>query len=454
LAQIEDCVQPVILLGWTDEILENELKQNGYEIHSLAKAQWGPNYERMRSTMNHWHQKLRDSCSTAIRERRQNLDRPLGLRLKRRILQTTRSMAVAFPGAIKKIQELESALFWRDTNAPVVAQQLRRLKIDAVLSLTPFLTDEEMAVRVSVLSGVPSAAAVLSFDNLTTRPWIPITFDLYLLWNRHNVDQLRRGYPQTFEREVKIVGSPQFDFYRKPEFLWKDDEWRRRLGLPPNRPVLLFAGGYFTCAPHEPQFLAQIDEAIQAKQIPGNPIILFRRHPVDPLERWQPILKRARNVVVDNPWRLGTKILGHTNIGHEDICKLASTLYYSGVHVNVASTMAVDGAICDRYQVGPAYDDGPSGKYDRTAIECYHQEHFLPITHSGGIDIVRNRADLIRAVCEGFMNPEQRSEGRRRIVEEICTFSDGKCTQRVASAVRDFVESSVPRSAIAMSSSL
>ena len=454
LTQIRDFAQPVILLGWEDETLEKELRQNGCEVHSLIKAQWGAQYEQTRVTMNLWHEQHRNSPSTAIRERRQNLDRTLRLRVKRKLYQAARATTLAAPGGVQRIQKRELALFWSDTNARAVEQQFRQLKIDAILCLTPFLNDEEMTVRVGVLSGIPSAAAILSFDNLTTRPWIPITFDLYLLWNRHNVEQLRRGYPQTAEREVKIVGSPQFDFYWKPEYLWSEEEWRRRLGLPPDRPVLLFAGGYFTCAPHEPQFLGQLDDAIEANEIPGKPIILFRRHPVDPLERWQGVLQRARHVRVDNPWQLGAKILGHTNIGTEDICKLASILYYSDVHVNVASTMTIDGAIFDKYQVGPAYDDSPSRKYDRAAIECYHQEHFLPITQSGGIAIVRSRNDLILAVRTGFTNPDHMREGRRRIVEEICTFSDGKCAQRVASAVREFMDVFVARQAAPMSSAL
>jgi hypothetical protein len=454
LSKISDFAQPVILLGWVDELLERELRQAGCEVHSLTKAKWGAQYEEARSTVNLWHQQFRKSPSTAIRDRRQNLDRTLSQRLRRGLRQAARAMKVATPGGLERIQKRESALFWSDTNARAAEQQLGQLKIDAVFCLTPFLNDEEMTVRVCATSGVPSAAAILSFDNLTTRPWIPITFDLYLLWNRHNVEQLRRGYPQTAGSETKIVGSPQFDFYWKPEYLWNEAEWRSRLGLPPDRPVLLFAGGYFTCAPHEPQFLGQLDDAIEASEIPGKPIILFRRHPVDPLERWQGVLQRSKHILVDNPWQLGAKILGHTNIGTEDIAKLASTLYYSGVHVNVASTMTVDGAIFDKAQVGPAYDDSPSRKYDRAAFECYQQEHFLPIAQSGGISIARNRKDLILAVRAGFTNPEHMHEGRQRIVEEICTFNDGKCAQRVALAVREFMNVSVPKLSASMSSTL
>jgi hypothetical protein len=451
LSLLKDFAAPVILLGWEDKKLEQELRHEGYEVHALLKARWGAQYERTRTVANLWHENRLNSPTTAIRERRANLDRTLSLRLQKKLRRSIRGVVLAAGGA-RRIQRRESELFWSDTNARAVEAQLKKLKIDAVFCLTPFLVDEEMTVRVAVLSGVPSCTAILSFDNLTTRPWMPITFDQYLLWNGYNAEQLRRGYPQTAEREVTIVGSPQFDFYWKPEYLWDEQHWRQRLTLPPDRPVLLLAGGYFSCAPHEPQFLGQLDEAIEAKEIPGNPIILFRRHPVDPLERWQGVLKRAKHVILDNPWELGRKTLGHTNISHDDIRRLVSTLYYSAVHVNVASTMTVDGAIFDRYQVGPAYDDSPSRKYDRAAIECYHQEHYIPVTSSGGVDIARNREHLIRAVGTGFTNPENMREGRRRLVKEVCTFNDGKCSQRVATAVRAFLETSVARSRVAIAS--
>lgn len=454
LRQISKFAQPVVLLGWRDETLEHELQEEGCEVHPQVKATWNAEYERARSIMNRLHQRQMNSPSDAIRERRQNLDRPLEARLKRKVRRAAHSMWLSFPGNADASRERELQSFWSDTNARDVEQQLSNLNLDAVFCLTPFLTDEEMAVRVASAAGVPSSTAILSFDNLTTRPWMPMTFDSYLLWNRHNVEHLRRGYPEAAAREVKIVGSPQFDFYWKPEYIWSEEEWRSKLGLPSDRLVILFAGGYFTCAPHEPQFLGHLEDAIEQNQIPGKPIILFRRHPVDPLERWQSVLGRAKHIVMDNPWQLGAKVLGHTNVGTQDISKLASTLYHTSVHVNVASTMTVDGAIFDRPQVGPAYDESPARKYHRSAIECYHQEHFLPIMESGGMSIVRRRSDLIEAVRAGFADPEKLHEGRENIVKEICTFSDGRCCERVASAVQSFVGGSVRRSPLPIPSTV
>jgi len=439
LSALADFCAPVLLLGWDDRELETELESSGYEVLRMQKAQWGPRYERARSLVNYWHQVRFASPSTPIRERRADLDRPLSLRLRRRVRSSLRRTALLLPGAETRARQTEDQLFWSDTNARSIDGQIGGLAIDAVFSITPFLTDEEAAVRACARRGIPLCTAILSFDNLTTRPWMPVTFDAYLLWNRYNAEQLRRGYPAAAGSAITLVGSPQFDFYWDRSYVWSEDEWRKLLGLPAGRPVILFGGGFFSCAPHEPLFLGQLDEAIESGEIPRDAVILFRRHPVDPIDRWKPVLDRARHVVHDDPWPLGKRVLGHTNLRRVDIEKLASTLFHSAVHVNVASTLAVDGAIFDRPQVGPAYDDSPGRKYHRSALECYLQEHYQPIVDSGGVDIATSRERMMASVRAAFQDPGRMADGRRRLVRDICTYDDGWCTVRVVEAVARFL---------------
>jgi hypothetical protein len=132
LSEINGFAQPVILLGWKDEALARELGQQGCEVHSLRKGDWGVDYERARTTVNLRHEKLRNSPSTEIRKRRQNLDRPLGLRVRRELRHTLDRMVLATPGGSARVQRRETELFWTDTNARAIERQLRGLKIDAI----------------------------------------------------------------------------------------------------------------------------------------------------------------------------------------------------------------------------------------------------------------------------------------------------------------------------------
>jgi hypothetical protein len=159
---------------------------------------------------------------------------------------------------------------------------------------------------------------------------------------------------------------------------------------------------------------------------------------MDPVERWRATMQATKHVYYDDPWSTGENIK-FGNITSDDIAKLVSTLHHSAVHVNVASTMAVDGAIFDRPQVGPAYDDRPGRPYDRIMRELYQTEHYLPITHSGGLHIVFSRNELVQAITAALKDPTARSVGRKELVREICALVDGASTERVYEELIDFL---------------
>jgi CDP-glycerol glycerophosphotransferase (TagB/SpsB family) len=199
--------------------------------------------------------------------------------------------------------------------------------------------------------------------------------------------------------------------------------------------VILFAGGPQVLIPNEPIFLSQLDDAIEAGRVPGQPVVVFRRHPGDDQTRWESTLARARHVVVDEPWRLTTGDTATSSAGVDDIERLVSTLAHSDVHISTSSTMTVDGAWFDKPQVGPAYDDAPVGARDRQVRDLYLREHWLPIARSGGMVIAPDQAHYIGAVGDGLTRPEEQSAGRRRLVDEIITYTDGRATERVAAEV-------------------
>jgi len=442
LDRLREVADPVILLAWRDAELEDELKRLGVEVHPMIAARLGKNYERTRSWMNFIQKRRLNTPSEMIWERRADLFRTPYQRFRRRIRRRIFHAGLSIPGAMELLHRKEEELWKSATNMPEIQDQMDRLKPDAALSITPFLASEEMTLRVCSHCGVPLCTSILSFDNITTRGWTAVPFDRYLVWNRYNAEELRRAYPDISPSKIEIVGSPQFDFYWDPAYCLPEAQWRRQMSLPEGRPVILFGGGHYFCAPHEPFFLKQIDGAITANKIPGNPIVLFRGHPVDDLQRWMPVLNQAKNVVYDDPRPKGRDI-GHANMSCSDIQKLASCLFHSQVHVSVASTMAIDGAIFDRPQIGPAYDDSPNRKYDLACRELYLHEHFLPITYSGGIEIVYSGPDLIRAIRSGLDDPGRLRKARKKLVREVCTFDDGCSTERVARGIQSFLDQMV-----------
>jgi CDP-glycerol glycerophosphotransferase (TagB/SpsB family) len=237
---------------------------------------------------------------------------------------------------------------------------------------------------------------------------------------------------------IRIVGAPQFDFYYQPDILLDEVEWRSRFGISKDQPIILFAGGLNYVAPIEPHWLYQLDEAIEKKLIKNDPIIMLREHPADSITRWQNVLNQCHHVILNHP-HISADDKPYSKNSRWELMNLASTLKYCDIHINTSSTMTVDGAIFDKPQIGPAYDDQPGIKLDRAMRDLYQREHYLPITNSGGLEICYSYKDLISSINQAFDFPYKRALGRKKMIHEICTYDDGLCTRRVFDAVEYFI---------------
>ncbi len=438
LEKVAQYCTPIILFPWQDSELWQQLTNMGVEVHLLPQAQWGVQYNRIRREINDWHHERLQSPSTDIDERRSNCELPRSIKSIKYLRKKFYRIKRHLPGGIERLLSAEKKLLWQDTNIAVFQELLNCCHADAILSLTPFHKEDEFLLRLASDNKLKLCTAIHSFDNLTTRGWIPVIFDLYILWNQYNKNELIRTYPESNNTKIVITGAPQFDFYWDESYRWAEDVWRKELGLPDGRPVILFGAGVASIVPHEPHILLQIDQAIESGLIPAKPIILFRRHPMDALDRWISTLQQTKHTITDDSWQDKDNVK-YFNVRRYDIERLVSDLHYSQVHVNTSSTMTVDGAIFDKPQIGPAYDDRVGKKFDRVIKELYLREHYLPITNSGGLDIVYSRDQLIRAINNAFENPEAKAMERKKMAQEICPYLDGQCTDRVDSALRQFL---------------
>ena len=439
LEKIRTIANPVILLGWSDAGLQMELEQLGCVVYPLPKAVLNAEFSKLRKKIHIMHFDRISSCSTRIDRRRNNLIQPRFHRIKTTLRSFIYRMEDAIPGRFENLCQKEEISIHQNTNLSIFDELIMEIRPDFLFSITPYYLDEEFVCRAASSTNAKLSTAILSFDNLTTRPRIPVIFDQYLLWNDYNKQELIRIYPETITKNVIIVGSPQFDFYYDQSYLWDKKVWAQRLGIPENRPVILYAAGPKEIAPFEPQWVIQLDSAIESGEIPGNPIILLRRHPVDPPDRWTIIRQIAKNVIFDDPWAGGKDIMGQINVSRDDIEKLVSTLAYSNVHINASSTMTIDGAIFDKPQIGPAYDDQRTRTLDCAMKELYLREHYLPITNSGGLEIAHSKTELIQLINKAIVNPGRLSVERKNMVREICTFNDGQSTKRVFDSLKKLI---------------
>lgn len=438
LQSIARFADPVIWITWRDEKLIQELEAAGAAVYDMPVARYGKYYNFIRGIIKEKFKRFIKSPSTKIDEKRGTLiyGKPVVSPLNRIFLFISKVMSYVLPKPL--LLMIHDHFMKTDTSMREVETLLRSQKIDVLFSVTPFLREEQVILAACKHLNLKTITSILSFDNITTRGFLPIIFDHYAVWNRYNYDELYRVYPEVKHCTVEIVGPAQFDFYWDKSLLWSKDKWLSELGLPMGRPFILFGGASYSIVPHEQIWLKQLDDAITKGLILENPIILFRKHPIDPIERWLPVLAESKNIIRDDPWKSDDGA-SKMNITRYDIEKLCSTLNWCDVHINASSTMSIDGAIFDKPQIGPAYDDSGDRRFDVITKELYLREHYKPITDSGGLTIVNSYEELIQTINQCLKNPEAGQEQRKKMAQEICYYTDGKSTERLASLLEKYI---------------
>ncbi|HMZ45211.1 MAG TPA: CDP-glycerol glycerophosphotransferase family protein [Chitinophagaceae bacterium] len=437
LEKIKAFAEPVIVLTWNEEDLIKELRNKGYEVYILPELIRGTAYKDIRKKIDYWFVHFRLKSPT-----KKNQDKFLKQynSFKQNFIAQSRKLyniaKMYLPGVQTKMFEKEKKLLISDTNYHQILKWVKPLNINAVFTVTPFHTQEDILLRVCNDLGMKMITSILSFDNITKRGWIPVNYNVYMVWNKYNFNELVRIYKGINKDKIFITGAPQFDFYYNPNFLLTKEEWMKTVGIKDaTKKIILYAGGPKSLFPNEPQYLQHINDAINNNEIEGSPIVLFRCHPVDILQRWKDSVGSSNNIVFDSSWT-GEKNLVSTNITEFDIKKLCSTLYYTDVHINLCSTMTVDGSAFNKPQIGPAYDDIAPAKA-HLLKGMYWQEHFIPVLKVNGIALANSKQELIELTNKALKHSDMDEQKCKQVVEEIITYANGNSTQRVAAILEN-----------------
>ena len=439
LDELADLCTPVVALWWDDADLVAELESRGIEVVRLPDAELDHGYRMFRRRMSIVHHSRLRTPSAEI-ERRQRLAsmasrRDRALTGARQLKDRTE---LALPGRARALAESEPHALRAGTNLDRFSSVLEGCSVDAVVSVTPYHDQDALLLVAAQALGVASLTSVISFDNPTTRERMLVRSERVLVWNRFNRDELLRSYPDLSPERIGIIGAPQFDLHHRADLIAHEDVWRRDLGLPPDRPILLYGGGPSFLVPNEVRLVELLDAAIDRGAITGDPFLLVRRHPAEAPEPWVELGGRLRHGVVVEPWAPGTNPQrGWPSI--EDLVVQMSSLRHSRVHVNVCSSMTLDGSVFDRPQIGPRFVPGNDRAEQRTVRSLYEREHWWPITASGGLRTADDEASLIAAVNDALRDPTAGAGGRARLVEDLLTFADGRSGSRLVGEIREFV---------------
>jgi hypothetical protein len=320
-----------------------------------------------------------------------------------------------------------------------IKEQLNRIKPDLIWSTVNVETTFERAYVLAAREiGIPVVNSVLSFDNLTRKPAL-LVYDHYLVWNQKMQDQLLRLYPQVSLDKVTITGTTQFDFHRRPQFMWSRPKTLEQLGLPANSNFFLYTTATKRLAPAEPDLVYRLAHLMQSEDLLKKYWLVVRIHPLDDISRWKDIVGWTEHLVLSEPWNLSPDNERWTFLTREDQARLVSSIAHSAGCLNIASTTALDAAILDKPVIGIRFDNEKDAPQE-IIYAAYDSDHYRPLVESGGLRVAHTWSELQFLMQQAIESPELDRDKRAHMVAQECGIVDGKAVDRVTDALLNYFE--------------
>lgn len=193
--------------------------------------------------------------------------------------------------------------------------------------------------------GVPSAVCVASWDNLTTSSLIHGEPDLVTVWNeaqRREATDLH-GIPAD---RVVVTGAPLYDPWFEQRPSTSREEFCQRVGLPAERPFVLYVCSSGFIAPDEAAWIPNWIDAVRnsgAAELAGLQV-LIRPHPQHRLLKDSSAAARLEGVpgVVIHPRAGALSLFG------EEIADYYDSIHHSAAVVGVNTSAMIETAIVGR----------------------------------------------------------------------------------------------------------
>jgi hypothetical protein len=337
-----------------------------------------------------------------------------------------------------KLEDWLEGVLLSYSRSPEGVERLGASTPDVLVATGTFRFEEPAVIAAAINLGIPTLSFITSWDNPSTKNRMVFKYDGYLVWSRQMKEDLYQFFPYTRRVPVYVVGAPQFDVFFQPRFHETRKAFCARYGLNPDLPVVLYALGSPNLF-HENASVVYLAERIARGEL-GNVQLLIRPHPLHDRGLDLAMLRQlGPQIAVQDTGQTGLSVPSRAQ-NEEQIRDWVNTFRHAALVVNLSSTAAIDGAIFDKPVVNLDYDPEPGQSRQALVKEINHSwTHFKPIAESGGMWLVNHPGEMVEAVRAYLSQPALHREKRRAMAEHVCGFLDGRCGERMAEALLDFV---------------
>jgi hypothetical protein len=219
------------------------------------------------------------------------------------------------------------------------------------------------------------------------------------------------------------------------------EDFLARVGLPVDKPYILYATNTPAGMPDEYDVIRQYWEALGRSPLAGKIGMLVRLHPKETLAKYEWLMGRKDLVVTQAAkphWDQSDRWLPN----HEDMSLLLNSMMHAAVSVNVASTMSLESFALGLPTINIAFksSDQIRDHGSMWSFDMYHfSEHYHAIVDNGSVDLARSLDELVGFTIKALNQPNRHKEAMQKTLEQKAAYCDGTSARRFFEVVEGIV---------------
>jgi hypothetical protein len=250
-------------------------------------------------------------------------------------------------------------------------------------------------IKAARACGIRTAVCVASWDNLTNKGLLRIEPDLVVVWNEAQRQEAHE-YHYIPADKIEATGAQLFDRWFVRRVTRERNEFCARVGLPDDRPFLLFTGSSsFISESHaEVGFVRRWIEGVRSSSDPAlrGMNIVVRPHPYN-CHAWDPDPMADLTGVVVFPRR------GYNAIDEENRADFFDSIYHAAGVVGINTSAMIEAAIIGR----PVFSM-MAAEFAGTQEGTIHFHHLLP-ENGGCVRFASTIEEHVRQLSERLLDP-------------------------------------------------
>ncbi len=304
---------------------------------------------------------------------------------------------------------------------------------DLLIASSPGFRQDRFILRAASKHGVPTTAAIFSWDSTSSYGLPGAVVDWITCWSEIQKNELIGGGDWKPEN-VNVGGMPPYDGYVRKQWLMSREEYLEFHGLDPSRKLLTYASSFVNLSPNIQNIQALIN-LVNSDQLNAPTQLLIRLHPIHMSGFYVEEADQIRQLASENPHVHVVEPKKTGDLGFyafDDMPEKTSMMGVADIFLTVYSTMCVEASFQERPIISVCIDSdvGWPGRYWLPMSQIGIWPTHSRFRSSGAGRVATNEAELRDSINTYFADPNADLEDQRKFAKRECTYVDGTSGER------------------------